>query len=1042
MKISKSLLPAAALVALFAGCQDEDFGYQSKDIKYQSEFKKAFGEIDPEQDWSMAMQVTAELTGAPEGVLEIFYKNPISADAVILARKTVVGGNVSVKFDMAKNVKRVFVRINAGNGFYPINGYFKVVDGMVDFGSTTRAEIPTGPSRVTKGTAFSVQSNVLNPAKKDQMELYKGDALLAADWIDGYYRNIPQTEYERQYQIWRGDVATDWYTKETFSNLIPLNDVLSSDDERPQIFFSDVAKFFVPIDGGKPLFTESENHVKYMKPGSTPQLEKDLVFTMDGDGPMYLDYFFKGTEFHNQFGYFYYTGSAPTPDQFKTMPKYILVDNMTTQSGKVRINETESKDWDLLQSVSFNASAQKDLIGGIDGINLADEGTWDNRILGTRFQLTYFGADGTGTPSYTFPDGTKIGLFIYGTIESGRSDNGTDGTIITSIADLNLKLYGDTPHAAAFRANGQTVFAMEDMLTGSDYDVNDVMFFVNGKFKEEIPDIEPPVDFKPETWIVACEDLGGAFDYDFNDLVFGIQKAEVKGEDGKTLEGVANLNIIPLAAGGTLTDKIMFNGVALDEIHTMLGAEGPAEDGLFEALNVAGGSSPAAGAPILVAEKIDNSISINTLMQMIQVNVTKIVDDEKEETESAAGSYNIGFNYDKKKENNTPQVLLLPQGWDWPAENVTITKVYPGFKDWAGDMTQLDWIANKVVGSNDLYVTNPIQPAAPVDPVDPDDPDPTPTPDPVVIEAWNITLVGSETINKGTKQTYTVTVEGVTDEETLKKLEFSSYSPGVADFVKADGKVVTTIADGKVTFEVEGKVVSVATICVKMPADETHRITRKELHVSVVKKDPKIVLSKTSFALEANKTDGFTISMEGNPNVTWSYSSSDESVAKITNWSGVYGATTITAYAKGTAEITVSYPGDDTWSAQEIKLTVKVGEAVWGETVDITSMLGEVVSTKDPWNGDIQKITVDMSSFNWTGILGAKLRITGSSDGQVCVTSSDFNNWPINRVVFSDGVIEGDISALTGSASFPIFSYGSTLTVTKLELVKKEISME
>lgn len=63
MKISKTLLPVVAVAALFSGCQDEDFGYESQDIKnakYEREFINVFGEIDPNQNWDLYGQLASK----------------------------------------------------------------------------------------------------------------------------------------------------------------------------------------------------------------------------------------------------------------------------------------------------------------------------------------------------------------------------------------------------------------------------------------------------------------------------------------------------------------------------------------------------------------------------------------------------------------------------------------------------------------------------------------------------------------------------------------------------------------------------------------------------------------------------------------------------------------------------------------------------------------------------------------------------------------------------------------------------------------------
>lgn len=75
MKISKTLLPVVAVAALFSGCQDEDFGYEAQDIKYQKEFKAAFGDIDPNQDFNLATRASVTVSTTSPSRIKIYAKH-------------------------------------------------------------------------------------------------------------------------------------------------------------------------------------------------------------------------------------------------------------------------------------------------------------------------------------------------------------------------------------------------------------------------------------------------------------------------------------------------------------------------------------------------------------------------------------------------------------------------------------------------------------------------------------------------------------------------------------------------------------------------------------------------------------------------------------------------------------------------------------------------------------------------------------------------------------------------------------------------------
>ena len=66
----KSLLsffvPAAILSLSVASCSDYDNGYTESAIKFQEEFRKAYGDIDPEQDWNIAERGTVTVSTQKE----------------------------------------------------------------------------------------------------------------------------------------------------------------------------------------------------------------------------------------------------------------------------------------------------------------------------------------------------------------------------------------------------------------------------------------------------------------------------------------------------------------------------------------------------------------------------------------------------------------------------------------------------------------------------------------------------------------------------------------------------------------------------------------------------------------------------------------------------------------------------------------------------------------------------------------------------------------------------------------------------------------
>ncbi|MBQ0046355.1 MAG: LruC domain-containing protein [Prevotellaceae bacterium] len=959
-RLALLLMPAALT---FVGCSDYDNGYTQNAIEYENDFLKTFGKVDPNQDWSMATQVTATVSGVEDGMLEIFYSDPIGGKPMIIAKRQIVDGETTLKFDVIKGTKQIFARINDGKGYYSLKSNFQIVDGKVNISPlTTRATILTDPCRVTRGEATTlVSSQVLDKSKEEpkaEIRPWTGDMM---DWyLDGCYStqdNIGNITYL---------INGTYLTNGSFTNVYYLNNVINTSDERPEWYYKDIAHFFTEVDGEPAVFKEAENHVKYMKEGSIPHFERDLVFTMEENGPFYLDYFAKGTQYNNQFGYFYFTGDNPTPEEFMTMPKFVMVENMSTTGGKIKVDsDMHEIAWNLLQTKSPTWQPGQNL-GSSDGNKYEDTGIWDTKLVGTRLQLVYWGADGlAATGSYTFPKDTKIGLFIIGNVNDSR-----DNEFITSISSINLELFNEYPHAASFRYNDQVVFAMEDQRFRGDADVNDVMFIANGSFKkEEIPVINPVTPEFP-TWIIACEDLGGAFDYDFNDVVLGLRK-EDKGN------GKADLYLVPLAAGGTLEANVTFNGGAIGEIHELV----KSGSSISKPLNVHAGNDPGEGTAIRIATDVDADKSINEYAAMVNIHVVK-----GEDNYADNNGHNIGYHY-KQDGYTAPEVLILQPGWDWPNENVFICNIYPGFKDWAGDVEDTRWYAKKAGAT--AYYKNPIPEVVPA-----------PTPggsegsgeDPSApvtgSQSWDIKVSGYVSMEKNSTQTLIITADGADD---YSKLTFGTYSTSVFTAAKGD-------ANNKITIT-SGSNLGSALLWVKMPGDENHKDTYLTYEIKVTLPTPvytpsivgatpqngvyTLTVGTTGLYVDATGTSG----KWGEKNYIV-LSSDNEDVISVTG--NLYN-NSITVKATGDANIIVKHTSREAedkpnlWKETEVKIPVHVVAASTpggnGGSTSCSASVGDVVKIGKMtyWGGEndayARKVTTTSTSLGESTYV---LKVTGT----------------------------------------------------------------
>lgn len=142
MNISTKLLPVVAVAALFSGCQDEDFGYEAKDIKYQKEFKAAFGDIDPNQDFNLATRASVTVSTTSPSRIKIYAKH--GDRFKLVGDYAEVSGTQTLGIDVVEGT----TELRVSNGSFAQE---TTVGGSVSFsgGDMTRGIIETGISTKT-----------------------------------------------------------------------------------------------------------------------------------------------------------------------------------------------------------------------------------------------------------------------------------------------------------------------------------------------------------------------------------------------------------------------------------------------------------------------------------------------------------------------------------------------------------------------------------------------------------------------------------------------------------------------------------------------------------------------------------------------------------------------------------------------------------------------------------------------------------------------------------------------------------------------------
>lgn len=177
----------------------------------------------------------------------------------------------------------------------------------------------------------------------------------------------------------------------------------------------------------------------------------------------------------------------------------------------------------------------------------------------------------------------------------------------------------------------------------------------------------PTPDPDPITWILACEDLGGSFDYDFNDVVWSVQTS--------WSGGTPTTKVKVLAAGGTL-------GFALKYKETLICNKGNAftASTTDEQVVNAGASNGVNRTP--------NEFTLTTAITTISTEwqqFSVVVKDHGD-------SQHVVQNIKKSTENSkAPQIILLPEEWEWPTELTPINEAYTNFTTWVTNNTAATW---------------------------------------------------------------------------------------------------------------------------------------------------------------------------------------------------------------------------------------------------------------------------------------------------------------------------------------------------------------
>lgn len=375
----------------------------------------------------------------------------------------------------------------------------------------------------------------------------------------------------------------------------------------------------------------------------------------------------------------------------------------TTKGGSSTANEYYEPNYDYA-----DAEKKGEVIGGY----CKSTGVVINLPAGTPFGF-YLEVYTDGSFNHCVYSDGELNEKMCGKTLSGREPtstgtiqkNGTNGNY-TEVDEKNNRIKGDPVFGATFAEDikdGETIlYPHVEFLCFEDWDMdvpdfNDLVF----AFKENAPTI---IVENAQSWILSCEDLGGAFDLDYNDVVVEVEH----------IGGRNTATVTPLAAGGTLASYMYFRGAqgleSLGEVHSYFG-QGETASGKYTPVNVDAMTPTTAlqKAPYRIHVDPNNwslstfarksSNDMNNAMTVVDAKnktmggffVVVLPPDEQGEPQNPEnGSYNYPIiqNEVEPTTSNVPYIICTPDTWErplstgkslrgsyrWPQESVAMYK--------------------------------------------------------------------------------------------------------------------------------------------------------------------------------------------------------------------------------------------------------------------------------------------------------------------------------------------------------------------------------
>ena len=669
----KSLLsffvPAAMMSLMVAGCSDYDNGYDSNAIKFNEEFRKAYGDIDPEQDWNLAERGTVTVSTMKESEVKIYALR--GNEYVLVGDYEGVKGTKMLGFDMVEGTQSIMVtdgvtaEKTTPGGVVTFGGTRNVIEGttngvkvtkltsevkigdetfpayrtsnMAEVDKVLREIVPQGQDNIQKVTSdftyVSTGSFIIYPfywytSSENTIGVYYTDANNKYHEVDIYEskgsqhgaNNTGELWYLMDDQVLADNLDLESWVKSNESNVqgwtsgkLQKPVKVKTDQQDPSGIVAPFVEYWAERALGNATisktFTVSPNAECLVEVAA--RLRNQNGTSTSGLGTVTFTANNQSVELTANGNY-----SAGTytyyDDNGKQKTEGNLYSNMNG-TGKIMVKCKADSNGKInvsfnLNNVGFNWFSFKDLkIANLDAMTAMG----NSEFPGYNLDPNSLPGDMSDDVLAHFFKGQGIRVDIEPGTKFGMYLKKTDGSGSYKFYSESSKNVADTRlhdkycYASTFYNGDQMFIGLEDWPNG-DSDLNDLVLAFSGA-KPII------INEEADSWLMVCEDLGGSFDTDYNDVIFKVEHVS-----GKT-----TAKVTAMAAGGTLASYIVLNNGSnpqvVGEIHQMLGAA-PEKSGEYTPIN-ATSRYDAVGSLIDISVPADFTMAYSTDVDKTGVNM-------------------------------------------------------------------------------------------------------------------------------------------------------------------------------------------------------------------------------------------------------------------------------------------------------------------------------------------------------------------------------------------------------------------------------------